>query len=173
MYSEKIDTLKKIAEENLLNSAKNLPSSSDGNNAAYEVRYELRGKSGELLSEANSDCTFFGEVAFSVNGLDESSEMVFSFSVALKDGEYSESELNEALSAVSGDIERFFSELEGNSHYEYFKKLSEERDAELMPKEEEKTPFDYKKFMINASIAAVAIGLFAFLISKVIPALLG
>jgi len=173
MYSEKTNQLKKITEEQLLAVAKELPESPDGKNAAYEVRYELRGNRGELLSEASDECTFFGELIFTADGLDKNSEMVFSFSLVLTGGEYSESELDAALDSVKADIKKFYLELEGNSHCEYFKKLSEEREAELMPKEEEKSPFNYKKFMIYASLAAVAVGLLALLIGKVIPALLG
>ena len=165
MYSEKINELKKITDGHLASIASDLPESPDGKSAKREIRYELRGKNGELLTEANSDLTFFGEIVFALDGQSEGSEMVFSFSLAVKDGEYDENALFSSLSELHDDVKRFYSELDGNAHGEYFEKLSFEREAELMPKEDEKSPFDYKKFMIYASVAAVAIGALAFLIN--------
>ena len=171
MYSYKIEELKKITDERLLAIAAELPSSPDGKPAVYETRYELRGREGELLSDASKDCTFFGELALSVEGLDNDCEMVFSFSVALEGGEYDEAILCDAIAATEEDIRKFFGELNGNSHGEYFEALAKERAAQLMP-EDKSTPFDYVGFMIKASVTVVVI-LAAFFAAQLIPKLLG
>ena len=168
MYSEKINELKKISEERLVSLASELPASKDGVNASFEVRQELRSKGGELLDTDVGECTYFGELVFTADG----KEMAFSFSVAVNGGEYAKDELDAALSATEADIKRFFLELEGSSHGEYFSMLSIEREAELIPKEEEKSPFDYKRFIIYTSLAAAAIALVAILVGKIIPTLL-
>ncbi len=168
MYSEKINELKKISEERLISLAAELPASKDGVNASFEVRHELRSSGGELLDSDVGECTYFGELVFTAGG----KEMAFSFSVAVNGGEYAKDKLDVALSDTEADIKRFFLELEGSSHGEYFSRLSLEREAELMPKEEEKSPFDYKRFIIYTSLAAAVIALVAILVGKIIPTLL-
>ncbi len=147
-----------------------MPSSADGESCEIEYSIEALDPAGEERITEAGKFTLVGEMHYIPKNPEN--EQIFSLSLSFVSSEASEDEFECEAEKFKADTLRFFSELEGKNHDEYFLELKNERDEMLREKEEEKPPFDYKGFFIYGGLSAALICILLILANKILPAIL-
>ncbi len=146
-----------------------IPKSTDGETCALSWRVTLIGDEGEEVDSISESRAFYFEIVLGFG--DESLEHGFAVDIELKDGYYDGNLLREKLRSLKESVGIFLSQLEGKCHREYLAALAAERYL-LREGEEERPPFDYKRFFIGASVVSATLILMLIVINDILPRLL-